>query len=93
MIDLTMFETEEDLRKLTGLDRDGLWDNDFDLDDWDVGFCTSIPLTETLYDEDCGEWEEPIKDADWLLHRMEYHCVGYRHTEYNGKHYYMAYHS
>lgn len=29
----------------------------------------------------------------WILSRMERYCVGYKHTEYNGRHYYMMYHS
>lgn len=44
MINLQMFTTEEDLMKLTGLSRDELWENDFDLDDWDVGFVSDVPL-------------------------------------------------
>lgn len=38
MIDLKMYDTVEELIELTGLDRDGLWDVGFNLDDWDVGF-------------------------------------------------------
>ena len=29
----------------------------------------------------------------FLLDRMANYCVGYKHTEYNGRHYYMMYHS
>ena len=52
MINLQMFDTEEDLMKLTGLSHDELWDNDFDLDDWDVGFVSDVPLTTTEYYDD-----------------------------------------
>lgn len=93
MINLTMFTTEEDLMKLTGLSRDELWDNDFNTDDWDVGFVSDVPLTTTEYDKDCGEWKEPVDDAYWLVHRMEEYCVGYTHIEFKGRHYYMVHHA
>lgn len=96
MIKLTMFATEEDLTKLTGLSHDGLWDNGFDLDDWDVGFVSDVPLTVTRHSddgEDDGEWEEPIEDAYWLVFRMEEYCAGYEHVEFKGRHYYMVYHA
>lgn len=73
MINLTMFSTEKDLMKLTGLTHDELWENDFDTDDWDVGFVSDVPLmTETwlqsdddddYYDED--ECESPADDDDY----------------------------
>lgn len=93
MIELKMLTTEDDLQKVTGLTHDELWEQDFDLDDWDVCFVSDIPLTDTDRDEDDYCWEEPIEDAHWLIYRMENYCVGYEHTEYNGKHYYMVYHS
>ena len=84
MIDLKMLTTREDLREITGLPSDNhdeaLWTAGFNLDDWDVCFVSDVPL-----DEDREAW--------WLLIKMECHCVGYEHTEYNGKHYYMVYHS
>ena len=92
MIELKMITTREDLRKITGLPSDNhdeaLWDAGFNLDDWDVCFVSDVPLT---IDED--GYEEPIKDAYWLVLKMENHCVGYEHVEYGGKHYYIAYHS
>lgn len=33
-----IFTSEKELQKLTGLSHDELWDNNFDLDDWDIGF-------------------------------------------------------
>lgn len=99
MINLTMFQTEKDLMKLTGLTRDELWDNDFDLDDWDVGFVSDVPLTNTVHDEDDGdyehenEFEEPVDDAYWLVRQMENYCVGYEHIEHKGRHYYMVHHA
>ena len=87
---VTFFSTEEDLQALTGLTHDQLWDADFNLDDWDFGFVSDT------------EWSEPnlwFSDREhpyyqyWLLTRMEQHCVGYEHTAYGGRHYYMSYHS
>lgn len=85
---VTFFSKEEDLRTLTGLDHKGLWDNGFNLDDWDFGFVSN------------DEWNAdgwPFGDGPlhqcWLLERMGNYCVGYEHTEYGGKHYYIAYHS
>ena len=97
MIELKMLTTREDLCKITGLPSDNhynaLWKAGFDLDDWDVCFVSDIPLTVPEIDEDEHEWDEPIEDAYWLVRRMEDYCCGYSHTEYNGMHYYMVYHS
>lgn len=96
MINLTMFSTEEDLIELTGLTHDELWENDFNLDDWDVGFVSDVPLTVTRHnddDEDGGEYEEPVEDAYWLVYQMDDYCVGYEHVEFKGRHYYMVHHA
>jgi hypothetical protein len=99
MINLTMFDTEKDLMKLTGLSHDELWENDFDLDDWAVGFVSDVPLTKTKtyeygeHGEEFDEYEEPVEDAYWLVHRMEEYGVGYRHVEFKGRHYYMVYYA
>ena len=92
MIELKMLTTEDDLQKVTGLTHDQLWYEGFNLDDWDACFVSDIPLTVLVRDGDC-KWLEPICDAYWLVRQMENYCVGYEHTEYNGKHYYMVYHS
>jgi hypothetical protein len=42
----TIFTTEEELQYLTGLNHNELWDKGFDLDDWDIGFCTNRVLKE-----------------------------------------------
>lgn len=84
----TFFDKCEELRRLTGLpDDNSLWDAGFNLDDWDFGF-----VSDTKWD---GDWfgDNGRYYEYWLLTRMESHCVGYRHTEYNGKHYYILYHS
>lgn len=100
MIDLTMLTSREDLCEITGLPSDNhhkaLWDAGFNLDDWDVCFVSEVPLTTHETDEDdyeWYEWDEPIKDAHWLVISMENYCIGYEHVEYGGKHYYMVYHS
>ena len=52
---------------------------------WDAGF--------DLDDWDVGfQSDKEIPDG-WLLCQMEGYCVGYEHTEYKGKHYYMCYHA
>ena len=75
----TIFETEKDLLKLTCLsNRNDLWRMGFDLDDWDIGFCSDIELDQKYW---------------WLGDRMNSYCCGYQVTEYNNKFYYMVYHS
>ena len=88
---VTFFETREELRELTGLPGDdydkALWEVGFDLDDWDFGF-----VSDTEWSDAWG-WNDGSYMEYWLLSRMERHCVGYQHTEYKGRHYYIAYHS
>lgn len=85
---ITFFDTYEELRELTGLPtREALWDAGFDLDDWDFGFVSDTPWTDSWWDGNGHYYEE------WLLNHMDYHCVGYEHTEHKGKHYYIAHHA
>ena len=88
---VTFFETREDLRSLTGLPADNhdkaLWDAGFNLDDWDFGFVGNEEWS------DRWGWGTGSYMEYWLLSRMENHCVGYEHIEFNGRHYYMLYHS
>lgn len=96
MIELKMIATEEDLKRETGLDHDGLWDVGFNLDDWDVCFVSKVRLVEEPDEEDRDygyEYGEPIDDAYWLIRRMESWCVGFEEVVYDGKYYYTAYHS
>ena len=108
MINLIMTGSEEDLKKLTGLDRDGLWDVGFCLDDWDVCFVSDIPLhsktiVEHFNSEFCGKYDTESYELDyddakyddvhWLFNRMDSYCVGFNHVEYKGKHYYTVHHS
>lgn len=88
----TFFETWEELQKLTGLPADdhytALWDAGFDLDDWDFGFVSDTEWRKDGWFSGSGPFYEY-----WILNRMRDYCVGYKHTEYNGRHYYMLYHS
>ena len=75
---LIYFETEEELSKMTGLDHNELWDNGFNLDDWDFGFAYDIRFKI--------DWQ-----LELLLDR--YNCCDKRITTYNGINYMMYYHS
>lgn len=93
MTTITMFHTEEDILKLTGLTtHDELWDAGFNLDDWDAGFCSDTKLHQENADEDSyyNSWTD---DAYWLGSQMECYCVGYHYCQCNGKHYYTVYHA
>ena len=79
---VTFFSNESELSELTGLNHEQLWDAEFNLDDWDFGF-----VSDTEFDMWNSNYEF------FMLSRMENYCVGYEHVEYNGKHYYMVYHS
>jgi hypothetical protein len=81
---ITFFSEEEELVELTGLNHDQLWDAGFCLDDWDWGFVAD------------REWKPDYDGQHYEYHLMEMmdsYCCGYRHVEYNGKHYHMLYHS
>ena len=79
MIKCTIFTTEDELSKLTGLTHELLWEAGFDLDDWDIGFCCEKTLT--------------LNNAIWLLNQMAGYCCGYEEIHYNGNYYYLVYHS
>lgn len=84
---VVFFTGAKDLETLTGLSHNELWDAGFNLDDMDFGLATSVEWD--------GHWfatNSPYYQY-WMLSRMENHCVGYYHTEYNGKHYYTVHHS
>lgn len=122
MYNIIMFTTREELRELTGLPADNydkaLWDAGFDLDDWDIGFCSDKPMEHVYGTEPDEDIEEDYEyssldyeytlldeedslalkycsndDAYWLLSRMDSYCCGYRTTVYNGRYYYLVYHS
>lgn len=82
MIDVKFFSTEKELSKLTGLNHEQLWDNGFNLDDWDWGI--QIPLKQQKKFE---------KEQSIIISAMDSHCVGYEKTNYNDKVYYIQYHA
>ena len=84
---ITFFDKSSELMQLTGIpDHRGLWDAGFNMDDWDFGF-----VSDSEWDCSWGS-DHPYYEY-WTLTRMENYCCGYEHTEHNGKHYYMLYHS
>lgn len=87
---ITWFENAKDLQELTGLEYMELWDAGFNMDDWDFGFCTDEELDLNAYDYmdfKCGYY--------YLMKALVENNRAFepKHTEYNGKHYYMCYHS
>ena len=94
----TFFDTEKALRVLTGIStHDGLWEAGFNLDDWDWGFvsdeCYVVTETNEFGDGECVIDSGIPQYVERILRMMENYCVGFQYTEYNGKHYYMVYHS
>lgn len=47
MLNLVVFETEEELCELTGLTEDEQWQKGFNLDDWEIGFQSEVKLHKT----------------------------------------------
>lgn len=47
MVNLVVFETEEELCELVGLTEDELWQKGFNLDDWEIGFQSEVKLHKT----------------------------------------------
>ncbi|MCD8286280.1 MAG: hypothetical protein LUD50_03520 [Clostridia bacterium] len=75
-----IFHDADDLIALTGLSEDDLWNNGFNLDDFDGG----IRVNEVLDDS----------TIEWLLENaMEDYCIGYALVEYCGYYYYMIHHA
>ena len=85
MLNVTFFESVEELEELTGLTEDELWAQGFDLDDMDFGIAAEKGLRE--YDISAPYYEM------WLTSRMDEHCVGYHHVVLGGKHYYTVHHA
>lgn len=81
---VTFFNTEEELQQLTGLNHQGLWNNCFDLDDWDWGF-----VSDTYWDP----YDYKNNYMYWILNHMHNYCTGYKVTYYDNKYYYILYHS
>ena len=79
MTNIIAFENEKELTQLTGLSNKELWDNGFNLDDWDIGFQSDKKIN--------------FSNLSWLWVAMDNYCCGYNEVEYMGKYYYMVYHS
>lgn len=79
MTNLIGFETESELTELTGLNYGELWENGFNLDDWDIGFQSDKKID--------------VYNLAWLENRMDNYCCGYNEVQYKGKYYYLVYHS
>ncbi len=99
MDELIFFDSEEDLKLLTGLSSDELWEHGFNLDDWDWGFCTSSDCFKRVEDE-FGSSTYVLDESKrypyyffHLLMWMENYCVGYCATKYNDKTYFTLHHS
>ena len=107
MKDVKIFSSEEEIFEILGWEytgdykkdeplHDKLWDNGFNLDDWDIGFACKEPFTHTAHDSDdpdAYEWEEPDDDVGWLVNHMDGYCVGYHHCEFAGYHWYTVHHA
>lgn len=107
MKDLKAFSTTEEIFDILGWEYTGdyrkdealydkLWDNGFNLDDWDGGFACREPLHYKEKDEDdeeCPEWTEFYPDVEWLGMEMRNYCVGYNYCFFEGWHWYTVHHS
>ena len=65
---LTFFDTEKDLRELTGIDtHEGLREAGFYLDDWDWGFVSDNPYTVVCQDDYGYDYDEVRSKHDGKL--------------------------
>lgn len=78
---ITFFDKNEELCELTGTySHKELLDAGFKLDDWEFGFVSDIP-----WSEECNSYYQT-----WLLLCMARRRFGYKHIEFNGRHYYIV---
>ena len=82
MIQVTIFNTEKELSKLTDLNHEELWDKGFNLDDWDWGICINL--------EDMEKFESRQR---LLVSAMCNYCAGCEKIQYGFKVFYMVYHA
>lgn len=82
MLNLVVFETEEELCELTGLTEEELWQKGFNLDDWEIGFQSEVKLhkTPTKKDIENGYRKNELialfdLPAHWLMNQMNSYCV------------------
>ena len=100
MLNLVVFETEEELCELTGLTEEELWQKGFNLDDWEIGFQSEVKLhkTPTKKDIENGYRKNELIElfdlpAHWLMNQMNSYCVGANYVFLDGKHYYTVHHA
>ena len=100
MLNLIVFETEEELCELTGLTEHELCQKGFNLDDWEIGFQSEVKLhkTPTKKDIENGYRENELialfdLPAHWLMSQMNAYCVGANYVFLDGKHYYTVHHA
>lgn len=100
MLNLVVFETEEELCELTGLTEHELWQKGFNLDDWEIGFQSEVKLHKTPTKKDIanGYRENELialfdLPAHWLMSQMNAYCVGANYVFLDGKHYYTVHHA
>ena len=100
--DVKFFDTPEELEKLTGLTHEELWDHGFNLDDMDWGLETNFVLHDGGEEDEFGYISKTAKyltngeipcSLIQIIGWMENYCVGFWHTEYNGKQYYTLHHA
>lgn len=94
---LNFFDDTDDLETLTGLNHDQLWNAGFDLDDMDWGFVSDEEYTNDKVDKYGYKYSRIKYDIPQFVYQLleepEDHYAGLRHTEYNGKHYYILHHA
>lgn len=91
MLNLVVFETEEELCELTGLTEHELWQKGFNLDDWEIGFQSEVKLHKTPTKKDIanGYRENELialfdLPAHWLMSQMNAYCVGANYVFWTG---------
>lgn len=102
---LIVFNDYEDIYRILGWEFTGdsnkdtplydkLWDNGFNLDDWDIGFACKEPLGRMVKDDedDKRQWFEWDDDVYWLGMKMENYYVRHHHCEFGGYHWYTVHH-
>ena len=95
---LTLFSTIADLEHLTGLSYEGLWEAGFDLDDFDFGLSSDVPLHTYERADDWPDSDPGIiagtgdMAADWIVSSMTHHRGEPLITEYDGRYWYLLHH-
>lgn len=97
---LLFFENSNDLSELTGLSREELWKNGFDLDDMDFGFRIKAIKIEKIKGEEYEDERYDVSPSadlpsylEQLLLWMGNHCVGYKCVPYGEYVYFTLHHA